>query len=60
MSDDKEKAIEQTQSPRPSAPEVQDELSEADVEKVAGGRPLPTPACFTMKDCCIASTDVIA
>jgi hypothetical protein len=37
MPDEKEKAIEKGHEIKPRAPQVEDELSETDVEKVAGG-----------------------
>lgn len=36
MADEKEKAIEKGQEPKPGVPEVEDDLSESDLEKVAG------------------------
>ena len=37
MADEKEKAVEKAQETQPRTPTVADELSEEDVEKVAGG-----------------------
>jgi len=37
MGEEKEKVIEKGQETKPRAPQVEDELSETDVEKVAGG-----------------------
>lgn len=36
MAEEKEKKIEKDQAPKPRVPAVEDELSEADLEKVSG------------------------
>jgi len=47
MAEEKEKAIEKGQDVKPRAPQVEDELSETDIEKVAGGA-IPRPVASSM------------
>jgi hypothetical protein len=47
MADEKEKAIEKDQETRKPAGSLKDELSEEDVEKVAGGGPYRQCGCGT-------------
>lgn len=51
MAEEKEKAIENGQEPQKRGPEVDDELSEKDFEKVAGGYPPDTWTLLCTRNC---------
>jgi hypothetical protein len=51
MAEEKEKAIEKGQEPKKRALKVEDELSEKDFEKVAGGYPPDTWTLLYTRNC---------
>jgi hypothetical protein len=51
MAEKREKAIDKGKEPKKEKPEIDDELSDQDVEKVAGGMRAQTDSTSTCKQC---------